>query len=327
MNAQPNDPSLLIAGHGTRAADGAAEFHALADRVRQLAPNLTVAAGFIELARPPISEAAAALVERGSRDVVVVPLMLLAAGHTKDDIPATLARERLAHPGVRFRYGRELGIRPELLRLLDDRIAAVVAADEMEETAVLLVGRGSSDPDANSDLFKIARLYFEGRRHPFVEAAFVSLAPPSVPEALERCRRLGARRAAVAPYFLFTGVLERRIREQAAAYAAETGLEVRSARYFGVDDRVAELVLERYREAIEGDIRMNCDVCVHRVALPGFEHKVGAPATPHYHPDEEGHCHGHDHHHGHRHRPPADDPARSSETGSWEAAAVAERAG
>jgi sirohydrochlorin cobaltochelatase len=60
---------------------------------------------------------------------------------------------------------------------------------------------------------------------------------------------------------------------------------------------VADLVLERYREAFEGDIRMNCDVCVHRVALPGFEEKVGAPATPHYHPDEPGHDHGHHHDH------------------------------
>ena len=55
------------------------------------------------------------------------------------------------------------------------------------------------------------------------------------------------------------------------------------------------LLVERYAEAVEGDIRMNCDVCVHRVALPGFEEKVGAPATPHYHPDEPGH-HSHGHH-------------------------------
>ena len=54
---------------------------------------------------------------------------------------------------------------------------------------------------------------------------------------------------------------------------------------------MAALVMERYRESFEGDIRMNCDVCVHRVALPGFEEKVGAPATPHYHPDEHGHHH------------------------------------
>jgi sirohydrochlorin cobaltochelatase len=76
---------------------------------------------------------------------------------------------------------------------------------------------------------------------------------------------------------------------------------VRYAGYFGPDARVADLVLERYREAHSGDIRMNCDVCVHRVALPGFEEKVGAPATPHYHPDEPNHDHGHDHGHDDHH--------------------------
>jgi sirohydrochlorin cobaltochelatase len=299
-------PSLLIVGHGTRAREGAAEFHALAGEVRALAPTLTVGAGFIELSRPPVSEAVGELVREGADDIVAVPLMLLAAGHTKNDIPATLARERLAHPGVRFRYARDLGIRPELLELVDERVAAVAAPEERAETAVLLVGRGSSDPDANADLAKVGRLFYEGRAHPFVETAFVSLAPPSVPDALERCRRLGARRVVVVPYFLFTGVLERRIRDESARYAARTGVDVRVAGYFGPDPRVARLVLERFREALEGDLRMNCDTCVHRVALPGFEGKVGAPATPHYHPDEDGHVHhnGHGHPH-HRHEHPA----------------------
>ena len=249
-----------------------------------------------------MSEAVSALVHGGADDVVAVPLMLLAAGHTKNDIPATLARERLSHPHVRFRYARDLGVRPELLALIDERVAAVVAPEERGETAVVLVGRGSSDPDANADLAKIARLFYEGRAHPFVETAFVSLAPPAVPDALERCRRLGARRVVVVPYFLFTGVLERRIRAEAEGYAAETGLDVRVSGYFGPDRRVAALVLERYREALEGDLRMNCDTCVHRVALPGFETKVGAVATPHYHPDEDaGEPHGHDHDHGNGH--------------------------
>jgi sirohydrochlorin cobaltochelatase len=223
--------------------------------------------------------------------------MLLAAGHAKDDIPATLVREKMSHPEVNFHYGRALGIRPELLELMDGRVSAVVPEDEREKTAVLVVGRGSSDPDANSDLAKIARLFYEGRPYPMVETAFVSLAPPSVPEALERCERLGVRRVVVFSYFLFTGVLEERIREQCEAFGAESGLEVRYAGYFGPDARVADLVLERYREACSGDIRMNCDVCVHRVALPGFEDRVGAPATPHYHPDEPGHEHSHGHHH------------------------------
>jgi sirohydrochlorin cobaltochelatase len=96
-------------------------------------------------------------------------------------------------------------------------------------------------------------------------------------------------------YFLFTGVLEGCIRKRSEEFAAESGLEVCYAGYFGPDAKVADLVLERYREAYSSDIRMNCDVCVHRVALPGFEEKVGAPAMPHYHPDDPGHSHSHHH--------------------------------
>jgi sirohydrochlorin cobaltochelatase len=286
-----SEPALLIVGHGSRDPRGAEEFHELVSLVRDHAP-MPVEGGFIELSRPPISECVNNLRERGAREVSAVPLMLLAAGHAKDDVPATLVREKLTHPDLDFHYGRALGIRPELLELMDERISAVVPEEEREGTAVLIVGRGSSDPDANSDLAKMARLFFEGRPYPLVETAFVSLAPPSVTEALERCRRLGAGRVAVFSYFLFTGVLEERIREQSWNFAEDNPeMEVRYAGYFGPDARVAALVMERYRESFEGDIRMNCDVCVHRVALPGFEEKVGAPATPHYHPDEPGHHH------------------------------------
>jgi sirohydrochlorin cobaltochelatase len=286
-----SEPALLIVGHGSRDPRGAEEFHELVSLVRARAP-MPVEGGFIELSRPPISECVNNLKERGAREISAVPLMLLAAGHAKDDVPATLVREKLTHPDLDFHYGRALGIRPELLELMDERISAVVPEEEREGTAVLIVGRGSSDPDANSDLAKMARLFFEGRPYPLVETAFVSLAPPSVTEALERCRRLGAGRVAVFSYFLFTGVLEERIREQSWNFAEDNPeMEVRYAGYFGPDARVAALVMERYRETFEGDIRMNCDVCVHRVALPGFEEKVGAPATPHYHPDEPGHHH------------------------------------
>jgi sirohydrochlorin cobaltochelatase len=291
------DPALLIVGHGSRDPRGAQEFHELVALMRERNAGLPIEGGFIELSRPPISECVERLVGSGSHEISAVPLMLLAAGHAKDDIPATLVREKIEHPEVNFHYGRALGIRPELLELMDEKISAVVPEDEKEETAVLVVGRGSSDPDANSDLAKIARLFYEGRRYPMVETAFVSLAPPSVPEVLERCKRLGVRRVVVFSYFLFTGVLEERIRKQSQEFAAERGLEVRYAGYFGPDAKVTELILERYREAYSGDIRMNCDICVHRVALPGFEEKVGAPATPHYHPDEPGHGHSHGRHH------------------------------
>jgi sirohydrochlorin cobaltochelatase len=290
-------PALLIVGHGSRDPRGAREFHDLVGLVRRRNQSLMVEGGFIELSRPPISECVDRLAEEGARHIAAVPLMLLSAGHAKNDIPATLVREKMNHPAMSFRYGRALGIRPELLELLDDRVSAVVSDREKEDTAVLIVGRGSSDPDANSDLAKIARLFYEGRPYPAVESAYVSMTPPDVGTALDRCRKLGAKRIVVFSYFLFTGVLEERIRQQAEEFAnANRDVNVCYAGYFGPDQRVADLLVERYTEAIGGDIRMNCDVCVHRAALPGFEEKVGVTATPHFHPDEPGH-HEHGHHH------------------------------
>jgi len=292
-------PALLIAGHGSRDPAAAGEFWALVGLVRRRAPDLEVGGGFIELARPSLASAAAALVDGGVDDVVVVPLMLLAAGHTKNDIPASIAAARLAHPQVRFRYGRDLGVDPRLIGLVDGRVGAVVAPGERAETTVLLVGRGSSDPDANADLCKVARLVHEGRSFPMVEPAFSGITAPGVPQGLARCAALGARRIVAVPYFLFIGVLVQRIARNCAEFEdAHPGVEVRVARHLGPVDAIAELVVERYEEVLGGSPRMNCDLCIHRIALPGFEQRVGAPAMPHHHPDHARHyddAHGHAH--------------------------------
>ncbi|RJK92830.1 sirohydrochlorin chelatase [Vallicoccus soli] len=294
---------LLVVGHGTRSAAGVEQFAALVARAgrRLAAEGVDVAGGFIELAPPPVNVAVADLVGRGHRDVVAVPLVLVAAGHGKGDIPGAMAREQVRHPGLRYRYGRPLGPHPALHDVLTRRVDEALAGDDRDGTAVVLVGRGSSDPDANAEVAKVARLQWEGRGYAMVEPSFVSLAHPSVPEALERVRLLGARRVVVAPYFLFPGVLPDRIVEQSRAFAqAHPGLDVRVADVLGDTDDLAGLVVERYREALLGDIRMNCDTCVYRIAMPGFEDKVGRAQTPHDHPDDPTHAHGH-HGHGHGH--------------------------
>jgi sirohydrochlorin cobaltochelatase len=279
-------PPLLLAAHGTRDPAGVEAFQALAARVaaRAAQDGIEVAGGFIELSEPPLRDAVAAL---AAPRIVAVPLMLVAAGHAKGDIPAALAREQIRHPGLTFSYARTLGPHPLLIDLLGQRITAVGA----DAPAVLVVGRGSTDPDANADVAKTARLLWEGRDYPLAETAFVSLARPDVTEGLERCRLLGARRIVVAPYFLFPGVLPDRVAEQAARYAAaHPELDVAVAGVLGDCDELAALVFERYHEALSGDIRMNCDMCVYRIAMPGFEHRVGEPQHPHDHPHD--HVHG-----------------------------------
>ncbi|MFL6052082.1 MAG: sirohydrochlorin chelatase [Actinoallomurus sp.] len=288
---------LLLVGHGTRDESGAEEFGRFVERMRGRVP-VDVSGGFIELSPPPLTDAVAELYDAGHRRFAAVPMVLVAAGHGKGDIPGALTRERARRPGLSYAYGRPLGPHPKLLDLLDERLSAVLDPAERADTAVLLVGRGSTDPDANAEVHKVARLLWEGRGLGMVEPAFVSLARPGVPEGLERCRRLGARRVVVLPYFLFPGVLPDRVAAQAGAYE---GVEVRCADVIGDCDSLADLVAERYEEALAGDIRMNCDTCVYRIAMPGFEDRVGAPQRPHHHPDDPAH--------GHHHRSHPDDPS------------------
>ncbi|MGC4816434.1 uroporphyrinogen-III C-methyltransferase [Micromonospora sp. DT63] len=288
---------LVIVGHGTRSAAGVDQFAALVERVRRRGAVADVEGGFIELSRPPLTDAVGALVARGHRALVALPLVLTAAGHGKGDIPAAMGREQQRHPGLTYRYGRPLGPHPLLHTALEERIDAALAGVDRAGTWVALIGRGSTDPDANAEVAKVARLLWEGRGYAGVEPGFISLAQPSVPEVLDRLRRLGARRIVVAPYFLFAGVLPDRIVAQSAEFAAaHPDLDVRVAEVIGDCDALAELVLERHAEALGGDIRMNCDTCAYRVSMPGFADKVGRPQRPHDHPDDPV---GHHHHHGH----------------------------
>lgn len=277
------NPALVIVGHGSSDEVGAQEFRAFTERVgkRLEARDIAVSGGFIELSPPPLTDAVRVLFGRGHRRIGAVPLMLVAAGHAKGDIPAALARERDRHTGLTVAYGRPLGPHPGVLALLRERLAG------LEGSTVLLVGRGSTDPDANAEVAKVARLLAETSEVNGVEYAFISLTPPGVPQGLERCAMLGARRVAVLPYFLFPGVLPDRVKSQAMAWAAgNPSVEVRCAPVLGDTEALADLVIERYDEALAGDIRMNCDTCLYRVALPGFESRVGSAQHPHHHPHD-----------------------------------------
>ena len=220
-------PPLLLAAHGTRDQAGVAAFSALAERVGDLAAGdgTRVAGGFIELSAPPLRDAVATLVNGTPANMVAVPLMLSAAGHAKGDIPAALARERTRHPGLSWTYARPLGPHPVLIELLAARIAAVSGVRgippesagwvpprgggserspprRQHSPAVLIVGRGSTDPDANAEVVKTTRLLWEGRDYPLAETAFVSLARPDVlggPGAVPPARRAADRGGQVLP--------------------------------------------------------------------------------------------------------------------------------
>lgn len=250
------ESDLLLLGHGSRDPEGAREFLALVARCREALPGRRVAGGVIEFAgpvAPGIQEAADALVAEGAERVVAQPVLLFHAGHDKEDMPAHFAAMAERHPGVHFVLGRPFGMRAEVLRLAYRRAVSALrdlAGDGL--VGCLLVARGTRHPEANGDMWKMVRLFWERYREsfPLVEGAFVSLAEPYVPAGVQKLYRLGARRIVVVPYFLNTGILVERIGQEARATAlALPGTECAVAAHFGVDDELVAVILDEAKAA------------------------------------------------------------------------------
>lgn len=285
-------PALLLVGHGSPDDEGAESFRSFVGELAERDPDIPVAGGFAGQSSPvPLGDAVAELAARGVREFVAVPLTLVpegqgqGQGQAEEDVPAALARETERHPGTSYVHARPPGPRPELLSVLERRVEEALDGDarrspgDRARTTVLLVGRGSTDPGANSEVHRAARLLWEGSGYAGVEVAFVSLAAPDVASGLDRCRTLGAERVVVLPCFLFTGSLSRRVRRHAEGWSlANPGVDVVDADVAGGTGELADLVMERYREAAWDGTHVECDACGHRVRVPGAEDGGDAPA-------------------------------------------------
>ena len=289
-------PAVLLIGHGTRLAAGVAEFRALADQLQQALPDRACLAGFLELVEPDLPEALEQLRREGFRRVTALPALLMAAGHVKNDIPAILNAFQAEHPGMSIAFGADLGIHPNLLQVARERIESVESAFgpdyDRRDTLLVVIGRGSSDPDANSNISKITRMLWEGMGFGWAETAYTAVAAPLMAEALERTHRLGFQRLVVFPYLLFTGRLVEQVRATVAAYQAlHPEVQAVVAPYLNAHPLVVATFLERLTEVEHGDAHMNCQFCPYRTPIVGREDWRGTPQTGHGH-DHDDHDHG-----------------------------------
>jgi sirohydrochlorin cobaltochelatase len=284
----PPGTGVLLCGHGSRNQLAVGEFAVLAEALKQRLPGIPVEYGYLEFANPVIHHGLDKLREQGIKHVLAVPGMLFAAGHAKNDIPAVLKTYEAAHTGLRITYGRELGVDLKMLRAAGDRIREGLAQSPRDipltKTLLLVVGRGASDPDANSNVAKVMRMLWEGMGFGWGEVAYSGVTFPLVTPALDHAARLGYRRIVVFPYFLFTGVLVKRIYDAAeAAQARYPNIEILNAPYLDDHPLVIDTFLDRIREILIGQNLMNCAMCKYREQVLGFEAEVGLKQESHHH--------------------------------------------
>ncbi len=289
--------ALLIVGHGSRDVEGITEFLDLARRFRAHRPELPVEIAFLEFGRPTIQEGVDRLATAGAETIIVLPGVLMAAGHAKNDMASEVRLARQRYPRMDIRMGRALDVDPRLLQLARLRYQEALADRPLvapSETLLLLVGRGSSDPDANANIAKVARFLQEGYPTGWAAIAFTGVTTPLLSDALSVCERAGFRRIVVQPYFLFTGVLLKRIYAQVEARRRlRSDLDFLATPQLQAHPLLLDVFLDRAEEALHGQAHMNCSLCQYRVPIIGHEAKLGEAQHAHHHHVQGLHEHVH----------------------------------
>lgn len=282
-----------MVGHGTRDAEGREAFLDFARAYQALDCSRPVVPCFLELTEPSIQEGVDVCIDRGFTELSAVPILLFAARHNKFDVTNELDRARQRHPQLKFHYGRHFGINPEILQLWRDRLDQLDSPESIErkDTVLLVVGRGSSDPDANGDVYKLSRLLWEGSNYLNVETCFIGITHPRLEEGFRRARLYQPKQIIVLPHFLFTGALVKKIlqisTEQQQQYPE---IQIRNLPEIGLSPALFSLLRQREIETQLGQVQMNCEMCKFRLAaLDSSEHH---------------HSHSHSHHHHHHYDNP-----------------------
>ena len=274
-NNAPDSSGLgvLLVGHGTRDPRGQQEFTELVARLAKSRPDLRVGGGYLEIAQPSIEEAVHQLVSRGARSIVAIPLLLLAAGHAKQDVPEALEFAARQHPGLSIRLAGHLGCHDAMLRLAHRRrqtarrLTSLGSAEpqpswgeitasqtiDPEDRVLLVVGRGSGDHAAQAELREFARLSGQSTAERHVRTCFLAMARPSLDERIAELAESRFRAIVVQPHILFMGDLLERVQKRIHEAATEDRQRTwYLTHHLGPEDELVETILARKAEALTG---------------------------------------------------------------------------
>lgn len=318
---------IMVCGHGSRDKDAEREFGLVAAGLKKRFPDIPVEYGFLEFSAPNIHMGLNSLLDQGVEEIYAVPGMLFAATHAKNDIPSVLTTFGEERPELKVAYGSELGLHDAMITAFQARIYESLGLDpenppeSLYDTLLVVVGRGTSDTHANAEAAKLTRIVNENMGFGWADTVYSGVTYPSVGVGLEKLLKLGYKRVVVAPYFLFTGRLIKRIYGYVDHIAEQyPDVEFIKAQYLNDHEKVIDAFEVRVREIMQdnqgGDETLmesfqrrlaagEVDVHHHHAEYdPNEAQDTNEPHSHgHTHAGEEGHdnSHSHSHDHGHNH--------------------------
>ena len=277
---------ILLCGHGTRREAGVKSFKRLVSVLKERYQDAyEVDYGFLEFNHPTYEAAVERMYANGIRKIYALPVILFAGSHAKNDIPYELNTLQGYHDDLTISMGKHIGVSSFLLDLSLKRIEETeknLPKVDRKDTCLVVVGRGTTDPDANSDVAKLTSMLWDGMGFGFATTAYSGTAFPKIDEGLQLVEKLGFKRTIVIPFFFFTGVLLERIYKNVSEMNAQSDLEYVYTDPFGADELILKAFDERLEEAKNGIANMNCQLCKYRKQVIGFEEDQGKEQMGHH---------------------------------------------
>lgn len=143
---------IVYVGHGSRLQESNEQFIHFIQSVMKERNERIQKIAFLELTTPTISDAVTETILEGATEIMIVPVLLFAAAHYKRDIPFEIEKMQKQYPHITFSVVPPFSTHPHMVELVVKRIREAMP---MQNSSILLVGRGSSDPQPIHELQQI----------------------------------------------------------------------------------------------------------------------------------------------------------------------------
>jgi sirohydrochlorin cobaltochelatase len=246
----PERSGLLLVGHGTRSQEGTNEFFELVRLMKELADGVPVEPALLELQRPNLDDGWQRLTQQGVHHVRVVPVLLWSAGHALRDLPGAIGQIAASTPGVSFDQTDVLGFHDSVFRRSEELLAQLLANHDpvnLSKTALVSVGRGSTENQATEDMMRFSELRALQSGFSRSQVGFVAMALPTLGSTLDQLGQdYEISTVIVQPHLLFAGDLRctvcKMVRRAAHRYPAKQWLVTE---LLGPHRLIAEALLDR----------------------------------------------------------------------------------
>lgn len=280
-----NKKGILLCGHGSRDPEGIEGFKKLVRLLKLRYTHKVVDYGFLEFAHPVYAASVERMYRMGVREITAIPVILFAGGHAKNDIPYEMNTLERQYPDLKIKLGKHIGITSSILQLskkIIEQTESDLQKTDRKDTCLLVVGRGTTDPDANSDVAKLTRMLWEGMGFGFATTTYIGVTQPLLKDTLPLLNLLPYKRIVVLPVFLFTGILLKKIYGEVDAFRINTAKEFIYTPSFECDELLLQAIDERMEEVENGNSNMNCQLCKYRKQIIGYEQEVGKEQVGHH---------------------------------------------